>query len=86
MKGLRSSGWLVLVILLILGGLAGDWLGQALTKIWPSLAVLTHTRSLGIPSFTMDLGVLTVSFGFMLKISGFTLIGFILAYLIYRKM
>ncbi len=86
MTGSRSPGWPVLVILLILGGIAGGWLGQALTHIWPSLAVLADAQSLGIPSFTLDLEVFTVSFGFMLNISGVTLIGFILAYLIYRKM
>lgn len=86
MKGSRSPGWPVLVILLVLGGIAGGWLGQALTHIWPSLAVLDNAQSLGIPNFTLDLEVFTVSFGFMLKISGFTLIGFVLAYLIYRKM
>ncbi|HQA07294.1 MAG TPA: DUF4321 domain-containing protein [Syntrophomonadaceae bacterium] len=86
MAGSRSPGWPVLVILLILGGIVGGWLGQALTKAWPSLAVLANARSLGIPSFTLDLEVFTVSFGFMLNLSGFTLIGFVLAYLIYRKM
>lgn len=86
MKGSRSPGWPVLVILLILGGIAGDWLGQALTKLWPALAVLSDAQRLGIPSFTLDLKVFTLSFGFMLNLSGFTLIGFVLAYLIYRKM
>lgn len=86
MAGSRSPGWPVLLILLVLGGIIGGWIGQALTQVWPSLAVLGRAQSMGIPSFTLDLQVFTVSFGFMLHISAFTLIGFVLAYLVYRKM
>jgi hypothetical protein len=86
MAGSRSPGWPVLLVLLVLGGIIGGWIGQALTKVWPSLAALGSTQSLGIPSFTLDLGVFTISFGFMLHISAFTLVGFVLAYLVYRKM
>jgi hypothetical protein len=86
MAGSRSPGWPVLLILLVLGGIIGGWIGQALTKVWPSLEALGHAQSMGIPSFTLDLQVFTVSFGFMLHISAFTLIGFVLAYLVYRKM
>ena len=65
MAGSRSPGWPVLLVLLVLGGIIGGWIGQALTKVWPSLAALGSTQSLGIPNFTADLGVFTISFGFM---------------------
>ena len=64
MAGSRSPGWPVLLVLLVLGGIIGGWIGQALTKVWPSLAALGSTQSLGIPNFTADLGVFTISFGF----------------------
>ncbi|HQA49828.1 MAG TPA: DUF4321 domain-containing protein [Syntrophomonadaceae bacterium] len=86
MAGTRSPGWPVLLILLVLGGIIGGWIGQTLTNVWPSLVILGRAQSLGIPSFTLDLQVFTVSFGFMLHISAFTLIGFVLAYLVYRRM
>ncbi|MGI5887344.1 MAG: DUF4321 domain-containing protein, partial [Syntrophomonadaceae bacterium] len=72
--------------LLVLGGIIGGWIGQTLTNVWPSLVILGRAQSLGIPSFTLDLQVFTVSFGFMLHISAFTLIGFVLAYVVYRRM
>jgi hypothetical protein len=86
MAGTRSPGWPVLLMLLVLGGIIGGWIGQTLTNVWPSLVILGRAQSLGIPSFTLDLQVFTVSFGFMLHISAFTLIGFVLAYLVYRRM
>jgi len=86
MAGTRSPGWPVLLILLVLGGIIGGWIGQTLTNVWPSLVILGRAQSLGIPSFTLDLQVFTVSFGFMLHISAFTLIGFVLAYVVYRRM
>lgn len=86
MAGSRSPRWPVLVILLIIGGIIGGWLGEALVKLWPALALLGRTQSLGIPGFTLDLQVFTISFSFMLSISAFTLIGFVLAYLVYRRM
>lgn len=86
MAGSRSPGWPILLILLILGGIIGGWIGQALIKAWPALISFTQTQSIGIPSFTMNLEVLSFTFGFMLHINAFTLLGFILAYLVYRKM
>ncbi|HAA08448.1 MAG: DUF4321 domain-containing protein [Syntrophomonadaceae bacterium] len=86
MAGTRSPGWPVLLMLLVLGGIIGGWIGQTLTNVWPSLVILGRAQSLGIPSFTLDLQVFTVSFGFMLHISAFTLIGFVLAYVVYRRM
>ena len=86
MAGTRSPGWPVLLMLLVLGGIIGGWIGQTLSNVWPSLVILGRAQSLGIPSFTLDLQVFTVSFGFMLHISAFTLIGFVLAYVVYRRM
>ncbi len=79
-------GWQLLVLLLVLGGIIGSYLGQVLTKLWPVLGMLGKAQSIGVPRFTIDLNVFTFTFGFMMHISFFTLLGFILAYLIYRRM
>lgn len=86
MAGSRSPSWQILLLLVILGGIIGGWIGQALTKAWPALTVLGSTKMVGIPAFTLNLDILTVSFGFMLHINAFTLLGFVLAYLVYRRL
>ncbi|MGE5391536.1 MAG: DUF4321 domain-containing protein [Deltaproteobacteria bacterium] len=79
-------GWQLLLLLLVLGGIIGSYIGQALTRLWPALGMLGKVQSIGVPKFTIDLNVFTFTFGFMMHISFFTLLGFILAYLVYRRM
>lgn len=79
-------GWQLLVLLLVLGGIIGSYIGEALIKAWPVLQMLGKVQSIGVPRFTIDLNVFTFTFGFMMHISFFTLLGFVLAYLIYRRM
>lgn len=86
MAGSRSPGWQILLLLLVVGGIIGSWIGQALVKVWPGLIVLGQAQAVGIPTFTLNLDVVALSFGFMLHISAFTLLGFVLAYLVYRRM
>lgn len=79
-------GWQMLLLLLVLGGIIGSYLGEALIKLWPALGMLGKIQSVGVPQFTIDLNVFTFTFGFMMHISFFTLLGFVLAYLVYRRM
>lgn len=79
-------GWQLLLLLLVLGGIIGSYLGEALIKLWPALGMLGKIQSVGVPQFTIDLNVFTFTFGFMMHISFFTLLGFVLAYLVYRRM
>ena len=62
----------------------GPWPHLLLT--WPALALLGRIQSVGLPTFTMDLHVFTLSFGFMLNINFFTILGFVLAWLFYRRL
>ncbi|NLF35524.1 MAG: DUF4321 domain-containing protein [Clostridiales bacterium] len=55
-------------------------------KIWPGMQMLDQVYSVGLPAFTLDLQVFTFTLGFMLNLSIFTLLGFVLAYLAYRKL
>ena len=85
-RGRSSANWPVLLILLVIGGIIGSALGQLLTKIWPVLQIFGRVYNIGLPAFTIDLQVFTFTLGFMLKLSVFTLLGFIVAYLAYRKL
>jgi hypothetical protein len=79
-------GWQLLLLLLALGGIIGGWIGDAILKIWPGLGLLGNILSVGLPTFTMDLHVFSLSFGFMLHINFFSILGFILAWVLYRRL
>ncbi len=84
-KSRSTASWPVLLLLLVLGGIIGSALGQVITGIWPAVNFWGQVYSIGLPVFTLDLQVFTFSLGFMLHISLFTILGFILAYFAYRK-
>ena len=79
-------GWPILLVVLLVGALIGGWLGEALVKLVPSLAEIGKVYTVGIPHFTLDLQVLSLSFGLTLRIGLFGLLGIIGSYLVYRKM
>lgn len=86
MGGKARTSWQMLLLLLAIGGIVGGFIGDAILKIWPGLGILGNVQSVGLPTFTMDLNVLTLSFGFMLHINFFTILGFILAFIAFRKL
>jgi hypothetical protein len=81
-----TPGWAVLLLLIVIGGIIGGWLGETLIRVWPNLRMLGVIHKIGIPGFTIDMHVFTLTFGFMLNVSIFTIAGFIAAYLIYRRL
>lgn len=72
----------VLVILLILGGLAGSLLGQILG---PSLPLLKTGTTIGLSPGVLNLHFMTVTFGFSVAVGPLTLLGFVLGYFIYAR-
>lgn len=79
-------GWQLLLLLLALGGIIGGWIGDAIVRVWPALQLLARVQSVGLPAFTMDLHVFSLTFGFMLNINFFTILGFVLAWFFYRRL
>lgn len=79
-------GWQLLLLLLVLGGIIGSWIGDAIIKLMPVLSQFGQVQSIGLPSFTIDLKVFTFTLGFMLHINLFTILGFFLAYLIFKRL
>ena len=79
-------GWQLLLLLMALGGIIGGWIGDAVVSIWPAMNLLGNVKSVGLPTFTMDLNVFTLSFGFMLHINFFSILGFIAAWIFYRRL
>lgn len=78
-------GWQIFLLLLVLGGIIGGWIGDAVVKLWPGLYLLGQVQSIGLPVFSLDLNILSLQFGFMLHINFFTILGFVLAYFLYRR-
>jgi riboflavin transporter FmnP len=78
------SAWL-LVILLILGGIVGGLIGQALSSIH-HLAFLNQGPGIGLPATTLNLDFLTLTFGFTFKVNPVSILGFIVAFIIYLRL
>lgn len=77
-----KSPW-VLVLLLLVGGLAGD----AVASVLPSgLSILKSIGAFGIKPAVLDLHFLKLTFGLTCDLGILTVAGFVLAYLVYRNM
>jgi len=77
-----KSPW-ILVILLVIGGLIGSLLGQTLGQYLPLLK--TSFQPIGLEPTTINLVVLTITFGLIIKINVASIIGFLLAIFIYFR-
>lgn len=81
---MRNSGniW-VLVMLLLVGGLCGGALGNALA---PSFPWLNATTQVGLKPSTLDLQFFNLTFGFTFALGPLTALGLIAGYIVYRKL
>ncbi|PKM89354.1 MAG: DUF4321 domain-containing protein [Firmicutes bacterium HGW-Firmicutes-12] len=74
----------ILLILLIIGGLIGSLLGTAFGTSLPILN--TSFQAIGLEATTIDLMVVKFTFGLLLKLNVASIIGFILALLVYFRL
>jgi hypothetical protein len=79
-----QNSWL-LVILLILGGIFGGWIGQALSSLY-HLAFLNLGLNVGLPVTSLNLDFLNLTFGCTFKVNPVTLLGFIVGLIIYLRL
>ena len=80
-----QSAWL-LVILLILGGIFGSWIGQALNSLY-HLAFLNLGFNTGLPVTSLEMeAFLNLTFGYAFKVNPVTLLGFIAGLIIYLRL
>lgn len=80
-----KNGWLLLLFILIgvvVGGLISEAASQVKVLSWLSFGQ-TFGLSSGNP-LVLDLGVLTITFAFQIKITIATIIGVILSILVYK--
>ncbi len=79
----------VLLVIIILGALIGSVIGEVIATLAPG-GLLEKIFSKGInpgltPPAVLDLKVLTLTFGLTMKVTLSSLLGIVLALLIYRK-
>ncbi len=83
-----GKAW-VLLLLMLCGVVIGGFLGY-LTRDISWLSWLDYGMTFGIGtdggSFVLNLGVLVLTFGLSIKISIASIIGVVIAFLIYRKL
>ncbi len=81
----KEKNSIVFIIFLLCGIVIGGLLGE-LTKGIDWLSWLSYGKQFGFSTpFTLDMGVLQVTLGLMIKINIASIVGIILAIFIYRK-
>ncbi|HIT67515.1 MAG TPA: DUF4321 domain-containing protein [Candidatus Merdisoma merdipullorum] len=80
-----KNGW-VLLVMLLSGIVLGGFIGM-LTENVSGLAWLNYGQSFGLETpIVLDLGLLILTFGLSIHISIASIIGVVLAIIIYRKL
>jgi len=86
----KMDSVVVLLVILILGALIGSVIGEVIGALAPGgyvEAILAKGISPGIaPPAVLDLKVLTLTLGVTMKINLASLIGIVLALIVYRKL
>ncbi len=81
----RDKNIWILVVFILCGIVVGGLLGELASKV-DFLWWLGYGQSFGLSTpITLDLSVITITFGLMFKINIASIIGMVLAIFIYRK-
>lgn len=87
-----KNAW-VMVLMMLMGIVAGGFLGQLLTSLANSVSffsflnIFNYSHNFGMSSpLSIDLGVISFTIGLMINFNIWGIIGIIIAIIIYRKM
>lgn len=84
MKGAGGKNNWALFLLILAGIVLGGFIGM-MTESVPALSWLGYGQSFGLEGpLTLNLGILVISFGLSIKITIASIIGVVLAIIIYR--
>ena len=84
MKGAGSKNSWALFLLILAGIVLGGFIGMMAEGV-PALSWLGYGQSFGLEGpLTLNLGILVISFGLTIKITIASIIGVVLAIIIYR--
>lgn len=79
----RTRNPWILILLLVFGGLAGSAVGQVLSPTFPFLKPFAVA---GLDPGMLNLLFMTITLGFSITIGPLTLLGFLLGYIVYRRL
>ena len=80
-----KNGW-VLLIMLLSGIVLGGFIGMLTAKV-SGLSWLNYGQSFGLQNpITLDMGLMVLTFGLSIRISIASIIGVVLAIIIYREL
>ena len=87
MGGRTNRSVVFLIVLLLICGLAGGAAGETLGQHVKSLSFLKNYTTIGIAKpISLDLKLISLTFGITFSINFLSLIGMLLGYFIYKKM
>lgn len=82
----RDSGRLTLILLLLAGLVIGGFIGEWLSA-YPAFSFLNYGKAFGLTSpLILDLNVLVLTFGLTVKFNLASIIGIVIAFIIYRRL
>lgn len=79
----NSKNIMVLVLLLLIGGLAGS---AAADAVGPYLPFVKSTAKIGFDPSTLNLHFMSLTVGFKMALGPLTALGLIIGYWVYRKL
>ncbi|MBB6214904.1 hypothetical protein HNQ80_000989 [Anaerosolibacter carboniphilus] len=82
MKAVGRNPWL-LILLVAVGGIIGGIIGDIFRE---SIKILGYGKTIGFSPVTIDLSILKLTLGFVLSLNLASVIGIILAILIFSKL
>lgn len=89
MRGSKGSGWVVLVLFLIIGAVLGGVIGEFMSRmaIFADIApyLVKHYVLLDLPPLTVDLYIAKVVCGLVLQPSLMSILGMLLGMFLYRR-
>ena len=84
-RGSNKNAW-VLFLMILSGIVIGGFLGQ-LANGTPSLSWLSYGKNFGLKEpLVLDLGVMLLTFGLYVKINMASIIGIVIAIILYKKL
>ncbi|SKA94503.1 protein of unknown function [Caloramator quimbayensis] len=87
MSGKMVRGYRYLILIVLLCGLAGGALGEAIGQNFKNLAFLKHYTAIGMNNpVTLNLKLISLTFGINFNINILSIFGMIFGYFIYKKM
>lgn len=80
-----ASGWALFLLVfagIVIGGFVGEWLG-----VYQSFSWLAYGKTFGLVSpVVLDLNMLVITFGLTVKFNIASIIGIVIAFIIYRRL